>query len=524
MPSMRFCPQCGTPVVPGAKFCIECGSALAGSAATAAIPSSRPAPTGETGGLAPASSGAALHPVTPAFAGVFAGMLILGLAAAAILAHRLPPDRRNSAAAVTGPEAPANLPPGHPQVVQLPAEARKLIEQIQANAEGAPNDIAAWDRLGDVAERAAVFDPSYAATAERAYGHVLKLDPDNLDALRGIGNIDYDRHHYDEAIAAYEHYLDRKPDDPRVRTDLGTMYLSSGNPDLAAVEYKKVLVSHPKFFEAYFNLGVASAEQDNKPASRDYFQKARALAPDDQTRGEIDKMLATVGGPDGGPLASATSANTPAGGASFPEAFEQMMRALPIAGSKVHAVQWTRKDRARVLMDDFPMDQMPPFAAARFLDDLKSGTRDVMNSHHVKGPFTVDIADAASQRVMQSVTVEASSATSAPAGEIASSTSGSDAPAPPPSATFQQAVDAMMRNLPVAGPKVASVQWPSSSRAKVMMDNFPMDAMPPFARDKLIADIRAGLDRAKAAHQVTATVTVDIADAQSGRVMDSVSE
>lgn len=82
----------------------------------------------------------------------------------------------------------------------------------------------------------------------------------------------------------------------------------------------------------------------------------------------------------------------------------------------------------------------------------------------------------------------------------------------------------MMRNLPVAGSKVASVEWPSTMRAKVMMDNFPMDAMPPFARDKFIADIKSGLESAKSAHKVAGTVTVDIADSQSGRVMQSVSQ
>jgi hypothetical protein len=82
----------------------------------------------------------------------------------------------------------------------------------------------------------------------------------------------------------------------------------------------------------------------------------------------------------------------------------------------------------------------------------------------------------------------------------------------------------MMRNLPVAGSKVSAVQWPSTMRAKVMMDNFPMDAMPPFARDKFIADIKSGLASAKSAHKVAGTVTVDIADAESGRVMESVSQ
>jgi len=82
----------------------------------------------------------------------------------------------------------------------------------------------------------------------------------------------------------------------------------------------------------------------------------------------------------------------------------------------------------------------------------------------------------------------------------------------------------MMRHLPVAGPKVTAVQWPTTMRAKVMMDNFPMDAMPPFARDKFIGDIKSGLMNAKSAHQVAGTVTVDIADAGSGRVMESISQ
>ncbi len=517
---MRFCPQCGTSVVSGAKFCVGCGDPLAATAAGLGPAAAQGAAAGPSPRAA--TSVPATHPITPAFVWVFTGILVAGLSVATLIARRMPQNRRNPAGAAAAGGGLQNLPPGHPEVVQLPAEARKFIEQIQAKAQAAPNDVAAWDRLGDVAERAATLDPSYGATAEGAYGHVLKLDPDNLDALRGIGNVDYDRHRYDEAIAAYEHYLDRRPDDPRVRTDLGTMYLSSSNPDLAEVEYKKVLSSHPKFFEAYFNLGVAYAEQDNKPAARSSFQRARALAPDDQTRGEIDRMLAAVGG--GGEPASGAAISTPeiGGAATFRDAFEQMMRALPIAGSKVHAVQWTGNNRARVLMDDFPMDQMPPFAAARFVDDLKSGTRDVMNSHHVKGPVTVEIADAASQRLMQSVTVDASSAASAGDSEITSATSASVPAASP--ATFQDAVDDMMRNLPVAGPKVASIKWPAPTRAKVMMDDFPMEAMPPFARDKFIADIRTGLQRAKAAYKVTSKVTVDIADAQNGHVMESVSE
>ena len=33
---MRFCPQCGTPVTPGAKFCVSCGTPVTAPAALAA--------------------------------------------------------------------------------------------------------------------------------------------------------------------------------------------------------------------------------------------------------------------------------------------------------------------------------------------------------------------------------------------------------------------------------------------------------------------------------------------------------
>ncbi|HEV7990087.1 MAG TPA: tetratricopeptide repeat protein, partial [Candidatus Binataceae bacterium] len=486
------------------------------------------APLTPASGAAPAAS----H-LTPAFAAVFAAIFAVGLGAAALIMRQQPQRERAAAEAPAQPGAAGNLPPGHPEVIKIPDKARKFIDELQARAEAEPNDIAAWDRFGEAAERAAMFDPSYYPKAADAYAHVLKLNPDDLPALRGVGNIDYDRRHYDEAIAAYEHYLTRKPDDARVRTDLGTMYLSSGNSDIAIVQYKKVVTAHPDFFEAYFNLGVAYAEQEDKPVARGYFQKARTLAPDDKARGEIDQMLATINA-QGAPGESAAAPGGNAGAvvadgdtATFQGAFEQMARGLPIAGPKVHGVQWTGDNHPRLLMDDFPMDQMPPFAAKRFLDDLKSGTADAMKSHHVQGPVTVEIADAASNRVMQSVTVAAvespaagASTAGASTTAAASSASGSSGS----SATFQDAVADMMRNLPVAGPKVAVVQWPSTMRAKVMMDNFPMEAMPPFARDKFIADIKSGLTNAKSAHKVAGTVTVDIADAQSGRVMGSVSQ
>ena len=318
-----------------------------------------------------------------------------------------------------GDDASRGFPPGHP-TVQLPKEALDFIEKIEQKSDANPGDLKAWDELGDVTLRAAAFDPSYYPRSAGAYAHVLKLDPDNLDALRGIGNIDFDQRKFDQAIAAYEHYLSKKPDDPDVRTDLATMYLSTSNADQAVVQYKKVLAAHPQFFEAAFNLGVAYSQMNNPADARAAFDSALKIAPDADARNRVNQMIASVNNTpasapesvDAGGIPSAqpsspamSSAGNPAITAgTFQGAMEQMLRNLPIAGPKVQSLQWPSPTKTLVLMDNFPMDQMPPFAANKFMTDLKAGIDQVKGAHKIDGPVEVDICDAANGRVMQAVT------------------------------------------------------------------------------------------------------------------------
>ena len=235
---------------------------------------------------------------------------------------------------------------------------------------------------------------------------MLKLDPENLDALRGIGNIDFDQQKFDRAIAAYEHYLaeEARRSGRACTVDLATMYLSTDNADQAVVQYKKVLAAHPQFFEAAFNLGVAYGEM-NKPAdARIAFDAALKIAPDADARNRVNQMIASLNSMPAGATQSAAASGPPApsissdasGGPAvaanaFQGAMEQMLRDLPVAGPKVQSLQWPSPTKARVLMDNFPMDQMPPFAANKFMTDLKAGIDQVKSAHKIGGPVEVDI-------------------------------------------------------------------------------------------------------------------------------------
>ncbi len=351
------------------------------------------------------------------FAATFGAIMAVGILVAYGVMRQIP-QREALLSSASQQVAPASqpspvkdarqLPPGHP-AIQLPKEARDFIAAIEHKAEANPRDIAAWDRYADVCFRAAAFDSSYYSKSANAYAHVLKLNPDDLDALRGIGNIDFDQRKYDEAIAAYEHYLSRKPEDPEVRTDLGTMLLSSGSADQAVLQYRKVLETHPNFFEASFNLGIAYGQMNELDAARAAFEKAKVLAPDADARNRVTQMLAELGGTampatQGSSKQTQATSVVAADSSSFKDAMERMLRNLPIAGPKVASVQWSSATRVRVLMDNFPMDQMPPFAAAKFMSDLKSGIGNVKAAHDFRGPVEVDMCDVASGRVMQSVT------------------------------------------------------------------------------------------------------------------------
>jgi tetratricopeptide (TPR) repeat protein len=434
---MRFCPHCGAPLMAGAKFCVECGRQLgeaAGQPAGTAQPKQAPAKPPSTTGIQ----------LTNAFVVVFVGITLIGFGAAAyILMRPLPHEQQmaqpsaaasapagNQAAAPTlpGNQAASNqLPPNHPKI-ELPTEARTFIDKVEQEAKAKPGSIKRWVKLGTVAMRAALFDQSYYDKASDAWAHVLKLDPDDLDALRGIGDIDYDQQRYDQASAAYEHYLRIKPDDPEVLTDLGTMYLYTGNADQAIAKYKKAISVKPDLFQPYYNLGIAYGEGGDKADAAVAFTKAISLAPDEDRRNaakqaftkytgmpaeQAGKMASTLKPPAASapaPKRETAAASRPAAanGATTPEdafhsSVEEMVRGLPVAGTKVNNVTWADKYKAMVFMNNFPMEAMPPFAKDKFLSDLKSGLDSAKSAHKVTSKVEVDIVDAASGKVMQTV-------------------------------------------------------------------------------------------------------------------------
>ncbi len=402
--SSRFCSQCGAAMSAGARFCSACGVRADGSAPPAAPPAPAPGWQLTTGGLA-----------------VFGSLLVSGLAIWAAILSPEPPKPRPGATA-GGPGAPTGAGLAAPAPpLEIPAEVKSFIVDLERRAEAAPKDTELWTRLGKVYARTGQLDPSYGAKALAAFDRVLAIDPAHREAIRGKANVFYDRNEHAQAIPLFERYLALAGDDPAARTDLATMYLAAGDGPKAIATYEAVIAAHPTFLQAHYNLAVTHAQLGDVDAAVAGFTKARALAPDDRVRKQIDDMIARLqgaappaatagvppvpGAPGGGAAAGVAPAPPPPSTASSPfqQDVETRFRAAPIMGDRIVRVEWRGPASARVAVRSFPMDGMPEAVRSKFTARLVDELRAAAQANSPGGTVTVEIVDADAGTVMATV-------------------------------------------------------------------------------------------------------------------------
>jgi Flp pilus assembly protein TadD len=91
-----------------------------------------------------------------------------------------------------------------------------------------------------------------------------------------------------------------------------------------------------------------------------------------------------------------------------------------------------------------------------------------------------------------------------------------------PATTFAGSVEQVFRSNPVAGPKVARVEWPTPDHGRVLMNSFPMQAMPDVMRNSYLEKMTNGTRDAKTKFAVQGPVTIEVVDQSSGEVMATI--
>jgi tetratricopeptide (TPR) repeat protein len=294
----------------------------------------------------------------------------------------------------------STLPQNHPQVT-IPENVKKSIEELVAKANANPQDLGSWKALAEVQFRASQVDSSYRSAALSSYRHVLELAPNDLEGLRGTGNVYYDLEEYPKAVEYYQKYLTLSPDDPNVRTDLATMYLYSKDVDRAITEYQAVIAKKPDFMQAYFNLGIAYHEKGETEKARATLEQTKALTTDQNVQARIDKVITELSGSPA-PTTVTTPATKP-DRSPFQQAVEQLFRGHEIMGPRLHRIEWPTPAEARVFFQNFPMAAMPPDIRERFLSRLRTDVTAAKKAHNIESQVKVELVDADTQQVMATI-------------------------------------------------------------------------------------------------------------------------
>jgi tetratricopeptide (TPR) repeat protein len=107
------------------------------------------------------------------------------------------------------------------------------------------------------------------------------LQPDNLEPVIALGNVNYDTGNYLAAEKWYTAALAKTPDDINVRTDLGLTFLLRNPPDTerALAEFRRSLALDPKHEPTLQNMVVALTRKGDKEEARATLAKLESLNP-----------------------------------------------------------------------------------------------------------------------------------------------------------------------------------------------------------------------------------------------------
>lgn len=87
----------------------------------------------------------------------------------------------------------------------------------------------------------------------------LQENPEDTEAIRRLANLNFDIQNWPRAQELYARYLELRPGDPDVMTDLGISYRESRQYDLALQQFDKAQEVNPQHWQSYYNEVVVLA-------------------------------------------------------------------------------------------------------------------------------------------------------------------------------------------------------------------------------------------------------------------------
>ena len=171
----------------------------------------------------------------------------------------------------------------HPAYPVVPIVSRSRVLKLGNNPASAPDpqdnpDWMRWNNLG-----IAYLDQLQYSDAIDAFSHVVQLRPDYADGYTNIGltNISWEK--YGSARASLEKALTLSPDNARALYYLALVERREGKCDAEIADLQKVVAQYPQSRDARRELGISYYQQHKPAEAMQQFEALQAIDPDDIT-------------------------------------------------------------------------------------------------------------------------------------------------------------------------------------------------------------------------------------------------
>jgi Flp pilus assembly protein TadD len=148
--------------------------------------------------------------------------------------------------------------------------------EIGAEASGQPSDPAAGAQGG----------PANAEVQELV-AH-LQQNPDDADAVRRLADLNFNIKNWKRAGELYAHYLELRPGDPDVMSDLAVCYRGLGDFDRALASLRQAQQLSPEHWQSVYNEVVILAfDLQQFDAALQVLEKLKKMQPDNKNVADL---------------------------------------------------------------------------------------------------------------------------------------------------------------------------------------------------------------------------------------------
>lgn len=337
MDTSYTCPSCGNVNRDGAKYCDRCGARLNSSGLAAGH-------SGESAG--PSVRGANWTAIIVILVVIaVAGWLLFGPKGNGGQSGTTAGGAMDNPHGDAGMDNPHGSTPGMEDVTSTIATSKQKLAEDPLDVESLLSLYQSYGMIGRGAQLRPYVDAALLALDERAAElgdeavdiamqiargalvlggdadagrtallKVHELAPDDLMALKLLGDVDFDRGAYADSIGWYTQYLEsanageQGQDYWNARVDRATMYLrlgeQDGDPaltDAAVAELTEVTELQPRSFDAWFNLGNAILKAGDEAEAERIWEDCLALAADAEETWRAEAALAELRGEEAPP-------------------------------------------------------------------------------------------------------------------------------------------------------------------------------------------------------------------------------